>query len=247
MSDSTTTADEHGPSVQFVLDHHEALSNHGGFGSVDSISVAFTLGFLAGLRRNAQLQLQNAQESSALPLQAVQRPPPTDVLFFDMDDCLYTNNWEVAKVVTQNIRSYCTDVMNLDRDAAYGLYKKYGTTLRGLLHDHIDSFDIDDYIEKAHDISSVRHLIQPDPELDSMLSRSRVPMWVFTAASKGHAHNCLDALGVRHFFGGRILACTSAEMGYGSKYEKVRRLCGTSRGSVSGRNTQCTVVCIRVR
>ncbi len=42
---------------------------------------------------------------------------------------------------------------------------------------------------------------------------------VFTAASLAHAHNCLQRLSASHFFGDRILACTSPDMGYCSKYD----------------------------
>ena len=31
-----------------------------------------------------------------------------DVVFFDCDDCLYQNDWEVANIITANIEGFCT-------------------------------------------------------------------------------------------------------------------------------------------
>ena len=224
--------------IQQVVEHHENLSNHGGVGSIDIKSIAFTMGYVAGVQYAAALK------RGAASLVELKAQPQSDVLFFDMDDCLYTNDWKVAEVVSKNIRRYCSEVMGLPEDAGYTLYRKYGTTIRGLIHDHIDNFDIEDYMVKAHDIATVQHLIQPDPELRDMLERSRVPVWVFTASTMAHAHNCLGRLDLLDIFEDRILACTSHEMGFGTKYEAAsfdmaRTAAGPQGlGSVTGVGTQ---------
>ena len=135
-----------------------------------------------------------------------------------MDDTLYSNDWQVAEVISKNIRGYCSSVLDLPLSAARDLYHKYGTTLRGLLIEK-RQLDIEDYMKKAHDISSVKHLIQPDPAMHDMFSRSKVPLWIFTASTMEHVNDVLELIEARHFFEARIVACTSYEMGFGSKYE----------------------------
>jgi hypothetical protein len=75
---------------------------------------------------------------------------------------------------------------------------RYGTTLRGLLRDHAYNFDVADYMVKAHDISSVAHLIQPDPALNRMLAHARVPVWVGCCRRRCAKHYkmyvCINAL-----------------------------------------------------
>lgn len=205
------TMSQHAPSIDFVKSHHRNMTNKSGDGGLDDKSIAFTLGFVAGV------EYARAARGAA-PVKSLKLAPQSDVLFLDMDDCLYTNNWQVAEVISANIKKYCVDVLGLAPDENYKLYKKYGTTLRGLMREHLH-LDVDDYMVKAHDISSVIHLIKPDLVLKDMLERCKVPAWVFTAATMDHAHNCLGSLGVLSFFHDRILACTSRDMGFGSKYE----------------------------
>ena len=193
--------------------HDAMLGDH--CGSLDRKTTAFTLGFLAGV----QYQQQSNRCDTAAPLDELRQAQQTDVLFLDMDDTLYTNDWKVAQHITQNIRSYCTDVLGMPTDAAYSLYKKYGTTARGLFLSGI-KFDMEDFKVKAHDITPVAHLIKPDPAMNAVLARAKIPMWIFTASTERHAHNCLGLLGIRHFFEDRIIACTELEMGFGSKYEE---------------------------
>ena len=86
------------PTVQAVLDHHESLSNHGGDGTMDVKAIAFTLGFLAGI--------QHVRERSAPALEALRRPVQTDVIFFDMDDCLFVRRPSLKRACTQALLAF---------------------------------------------------------------------------------------------------------------------------------------------
>lgn len=196
--------------------YHTSLGVHGG--KLDSESVAFTLGFLAGMEAQRKRSSSIAGRTKVPTVEELRKPPPQDILFLDMDDTLYSNDWQVAEVISQNIRGYCTGVMNLPLPAARELYLKYGTTLRGMLIEGMD-IDLEDYMVKAHDIESVKHLITPDPPMTDMLTRCKVPLWIYTASTVQHVHDVLARLEIRHLFQDRIIACTSHEMGFGSKYE----------------------------
>lgn len=128
------------------------------------------------------------------------------VIFFDCDDCLYKNDWRVAKLLTAKIESFCSERLSMRAGHAYELYKKYGTCLRGMqLEKIIDEKVLEEYLEYSHDVPLHEH-IAPDPALRSMLQSldPAVPKWVFTASTKPHATRCLELLGVLDMFEGII-------------------------------------------
>jgi len=53
-------------------------------------------------------------------------------MFFDCDDCLCFNDWIVANQSTAKIEDWIIN-HGLQPGEAHALYKKYGTTLKGLL------------------------------------------------------------------------------------------------------------------
>ena len=128
------------------------------------------------------------------------------VIFFDCDDCLYKNDWRVAKLLTAKIESFCSERLAMREGHAYELYKKYGTCLRGMqLEKIIDENVLEEYLEYSHDIPLHEH-IAPDPALRAMLQSldPTVPKWVFTASTRPHATRCLELLGVLDMFEGII-------------------------------------------
>ena len=133
-------------------------------------------------------------------------PARPAVIFFDCDDCLYKNDWRVAKLLTAKIESFCSERLAMREGHAYELYKKYGTCLRGMqLENIIDEKVLEEYLEYSHDIPLHEH-IAPDPALRAMLQSldPAVPKWVFTASTRPHATRCLELLGVLDMFEGII-------------------------------------------
>ena len=131
------------------------------------------------------------------------RPKP-EAIFFDCDDCLYFDNWEVARHLTEKIEEWCVKHAGLPEGQAYLLYKKHGTALRGLLAEgHMEHCDeaIDQYLKDVHDLP-INDLLEPDKELQQMLEDMdpSIPKYVFTASARHHAERCLQALGVHGYF-----------------------------------------------
>lgn len=141
------------------------------------------------------------------------RPKPK-AIFFDCDDCLYFDNWTLAKQLTAKIDEWCVTHGGLRPGHAYELYKQYGTALRGLLAEgYIESNEeaIDQFLVFVHSIP-VKELLRPDPELRSMLLRMdpSVPRYIFTASVAHHARRCLEALGIDDLFVG-IIDCRNCD------------------------------------
>lgn len=144
-----------------------------------------------------------------------------NVAFFDLDDCLYKNNWATAKKLNDRFDDYTTSVLNLEPGEADRLYKQYGTCLAGLVKERIISeSEVQAFLDYAHDIDLED--IKPDPQLAEMLKQVNCRRWVFTASAPEHAERCLGVLGVRDLFEG-VVAASSIEMfnraGYVTKYD----------------------------
>ncbi|KAK3252692.1 hypothetical protein CYMTET_38023 [Cymbomonas tetramitiformis] len=121
------------------------------------------------------------------------------VVFFDVDDTLYQNNWKTADNLTIKMKAYTADRLNLPPERAYQLYKQYGTTLRGLQEEKYEGLDVEDYLKFCHTID--RSDITPNMKLRGMLQRlTKVPKWCFTASIKEHALACLQNVGIADCF-----------------------------------------------
>lgn len=130
------------------------------------------------------------------------RPKPK-VIFFDCDDCLYFDNWNVASKLTHKMEEWCKR-LGLEEGQAYELYQNHGTTLRGLLDEgHLEHSEesIDDFLSHVHDIS-VETMLETDTELRRMIEQMdpTIPKYIFTASVRHHAEACLTALGINDLF-----------------------------------------------
>ena len=131
------------------------------------------------------------------------RPRPR-AIFFDCDDCLYFDGWQVAARLTERIEAYCVGKVGLPEGEAYRLYKEHGTALRGLLaRGLLEDRDgaIDGFLRDVHDLP-IGEMLGRDEELRDMLLRMdpAVPRYVFTASVRDHAERCLEALGIADLF-----------------------------------------------
>jgi putative hydrolase of the HAD superfamily len=119
------------------------------------------------------------------------------VVFFDLDDTLYPPSCGVWPAIGERIQAYVMDRLGVTYEEATQLrrsyFEKYGTTLNGLWHLH--SVDPSDYLEFVHAIP-LETMIQPDPDLLSMLQALPQKRIVFTNATREHAERVLACLGV---------------------------------------------------
>ena len=71
---------------------------------------------------------------------------------FDLDNTLYPHHLNLWQQVDERIRAYVSDFLKVSKDEAFRLqknyYKRYGTTMRGMMTEHGMSFP-SDYLDFA--------------------------------------------------------------------------------------------------
>jgi putative hydrolase of the HAD superfamily len=151
------------------------------------------------------------------------------IILFDLDDTLYPRHTGVMEQIRGLILHYLQARLNLSPEEANELrqhyFQMYGTTMRGLqIHHQIDP---DEYLRAVHDIP-LHEYLQPNPELDNVLASIPQQKVVFTNASREHAEQVLNLLGIRRHFDRVVDIC---DLDYESKpelsaYERVCVLLG---------------------
>ncbi|WP_114090100.1 pyrimidine 5'-nucleotidase [Thalassospira profundimaris] len=122
------------------------------------------------------------------------------VLIFDLDNTLYPSSCDLFSQVSTLIGKYVGDYLGLPPEQAYHVqkdyFRRYGTTLRGLMLEH--KIDPADYLNKVHDIDL--SVIAPSPVLAQALANLPCRKVIFTNASRGHASRVMDRLGISEHF-----------------------------------------------
>lgn len=133
-----------------------------------------------------------------------------EVAFFDLDDCLYKNDWATEKKITEKIDQYLVSVLKLEPGSSDRLYRTYGTTIAGLIEEkHITEAQVPAFLKYAHEISLED--VKPNPQLPEMLKQIKCRRWVFSNSAPEHVERCLEILGIRDLFEG-VIAASSVDM-----------------------------------
>jgi putative hydrolase of the HAD superfamily len=119
---------------------------------------------------------------------------------FDLDNTLYPRQTNLYAQVDRRIREYVERLLKLPPDEAHRLqkdyYRRYGTTLRGLIVEH--GISPDDFLEYVHNIDHSH--VAPDPRLAAAIERLPGRRFIMTNGSRAHAEKVAERLGVtRHF------------------------------------------------
>lgn len=153
--------------------------------------------------------------------------PTISVVLFDLDETLYPRTAGLMQAIGRRIQTYMEQRLGMAPDLVSRLRKEYvtlyGTSLRGLqLHYDVDS---EDYLAFVHDIPLGDYLA-PNPALRAMLARITIPKVVFTNATREHALNVTQALGVHDLFERIVDVRAFNYIGkpYQAAYENVVRL-----------------------
>ena len=115
---------------------------------------------------------------------------------FDLDNTLYPRHSNLFAQVDVRIRDYVQRFLSLEPDAAQVLqrdyYRRYGTTLRGLILEH--GIAPDDFLEYVHDID--HSPVMPDPVLAAAITRLPGKRYILTNGSRPHAEKVMARLGL---------------------------------------------------
>ena len=123
-----------------------------------------------------------------------------DNWIFDLDLTLYGPEANIMAQVRDRIALYVERFFKIDSDAAHQIrhayWKKYGTTLGGLMTEH--AVDPHGYLDFVHDVDMT--LLQPAADLRSHIGALPGRKLIFTNADAPYAHRVLAARGLDDVF-----------------------------------------------
>ncbi|CVK84013.1 probable pyrimidine 5`-nucleotidase [Fusarium proliferatum] len=166
--------------------------------------------------------------------------PEKIVLFFDIDNCLYSRNDKVLEHMSRNIDDYFKKHLGLSPDDAERLHKdysqQYGQAIEGLVRHH--QIDALEYNAKVDDAVPLDDLIKPNAQLRQLLEdidTSKVRLWLLTNAYVNHGKRVVRLLGVEDLFEG-LTYCDYSQVPFVCKphkemFDKAMREAGISDAS----------------
>ena len=123
-----------------------------------------------------------------------------DAWIFDLDNTLYPAATNLFAQVDVRIRDYVRELVGATPDEAHRLqkdyYRRYGTTLRGLMIEY--GISPDGFLEYVHDID--HSVVGPDPRLGAAIARLPGRRFIMTNGTRRHAEKVADRLGITHHF-----------------------------------------------
>ena len=119
---------------------------------------------------------------------------------FDLDNTLYPHHLNLWQQVDERIRLYIERLLNLSREDAFRLqkdyYRRYGTTLRGLMLEH--GLHPDDFLDFVHEID--HSPLEPNPALGAAIEKLPGRKLVLTNGTRKHADAVMRRLGIQEHF-----------------------------------------------
>ncbi|ETR78264.1 HAD family hydrolase [Afipia sp. P52-10] len=119
---------------------------------------------------------------------------------FDLDNTLYPHHINLWQQVDVRIRDYVADFLKLPPEEAFllqkDLYRRYGTTMRGLMTEH--GLDAHDYLNYVHAID--HSPLQPDVALGTAIAQLPGRKLILTNGTREHANAVLKRLGIDPHF-----------------------------------------------
>jgi len=119
---------------------------------------------------------------------------------FDLDNTLYPHHLNLWQQVDERIRLYIERMLNLSRNDAFRLqkdyYRRYGTTLRGLMLEH--GLQPDDFLDFVHEID--HSPLEPNPQLGAAIEKLPGRKLILTNGTRKHADAVMRRLAVHEHF-----------------------------------------------
>ncbi len=118
---------------------------------------------------------------------------------FDLDNTLYPHHllWQQ---VDDRIRSFIVEFLKVSPDEAFRVqkdyYKRYGTTMRGLMTEH--ALDHAEYLDYVHEID--HSVLEPNPALGAVLQKLPGRKLILTNGTRKHADAVMKKLEVHEHF-----------------------------------------------
>ncbi|RFC66174.1 pyrimidine 5'-nucleotidase [Fulvimarina endophytica] len=119
---------------------------------------------------------------------------------FDLDNTLYPRHTDLFSQIDQRMTTFVADLLSLPREDARivqkDLYRRHGTTLRGLMNER--QIDPDAFLAFVHDIDY--SWLEPNAALGESIATLPGRKFIFTNGDRGHAERAARQLGVLDHF-----------------------------------------------
>jgi putative hydrolase of the HAD superfamily len=119
---------------------------------------------------------------------------------FDLDNTLYPHDLNLWQQIDERIRSFVSDFLHVTKEEAFRVqkdyYRRYGTTMRGLIAEH--GLEPDAYLEFVHQIDHSPLL--PNPELGEAIERLPGRKLILTNGTRKHAEAVMRRLDIDRCF-----------------------------------------------
>jgi len=158
--------------------------------------------FLVDKDGNKESETQSADQPSAgsAKLKTIAAFKAIETWIFDLDNTLYPHHLNLWQQVDVRIRDYIVDFLKVTHEEAFRLqkdyYRRYGTTLRGLMEEH--GLDPDKFLEIVHQID--HSPLTPNPALGTAIAGLPGRKFILTNGTRGHADAVMQRIGIEHHF-----------------------------------------------
>jgi putative hydrolase of the HAD superfamily len=119
---------------------------------------------------------------------------------FDLDNTLYPHDVNLWHQVDERIRDYIMDFLKIGREEAFRLqkdyYRRYGTTMRGLMEEH--GLQPDEFLEMVHQID--HSPLTPNPTLGAAIAELPGRKLILTNGTRAHADAVMHRLQIAEHF-----------------------------------------------
>jgi putative hydrolase of the HAD superfamily len=123
-----------------------------------------------------------------------------DTWVFDLDNTLYPHHVNLWQQVDVRIGEFVSAYLKVSADEARRIqkdyYRRYGTTMRGMMTEH--GVHADDYLAYVHRID--HSPLQPNPAMGAAIARLPGRKLILTNGSTDHADKVLERLGIGAHF-----------------------------------------------
>jgi putative hydrolase of the HAD superfamily len=133
------------------------------------------------------------------------RPAPrgfahVETWVFDLDNTLYPHHLNLWQQVDVRIRDYIARFLDVTHEEAFrvqkDLYKRYGTSMRGMMTEH--GMAPDDFLDFVHRID--HSPLEPNPALGAALEKLNGRKLILTNGTRRHAEAVMQRLAIHHHF-----------------------------------------------
>jgi putative hydrolase of the HAD superfamily len=134
------------------------------------------------------------------PARTPRRFDRVETWVFDLDNTLYPHHLNLWQQVDERIRNYIADFLKITHDEAFRkqkeFYKRYGTSMRGMMTEH--GMEPDDFLDYVHKID--HSPLEPNPALGAAIESLPGRKLILTNGTREHADAVMRRLDIHTHF-----------------------------------------------